>query len=138
MTTLTKDIETIIFRRARITYGVTLLGFGLFIFLVFGLNTPSGVLTTFGLNLAGSQAISVPDLVLPSQMLVFVMAGIAAFFGAFQLSRGIRATGWLVGVIALTFVISFLTWAAADKSFNLTGMLSSSLVRATPIALAAL
>lgn len=138
MTSLTKDIETIIFRRARITYGVTLLGFGLFIFLVFGLNTPSGVLTTFGLNLAGSQAISVPDLVLPSQTLVFVMAGIAAFFGAFQLSRGIRATGWLVGVIALTFVISFLTWAAADKSFNLTGMLSSSLVRATPIALAAL
>ena len=38
----------------------------------------------------------------------------------------------------LAFVVAFLTWAAADKSFNLVGMLSSSLVRATPIALAAL
>jgi simple sugar transport system permease protein len=35
-------------------------------------------------------------------------------------------------------VTAFLTWGAQDKSFNLTGMLSSSLVRATPIALAAL
>ena len=35
-------------------------------------------------------------------------------------------------------MIAFLTWAAQGKSFNLTGMLSSSFVRATPIALAAL
>jgi ABC-type uncharacterized transport system permease subunit len=35
-------------------------------------------------------------------------------------------------------VTAFLTWAAADKSFNLVGMLNTSLVRATPIALAAL
>jgi simple sugar transport system permease protein len=35
-------------------------------------------------------------------------------------------------------VFAFLIWAAQDKSFNLAGMLSSTLVRATPIALAAL
>jgi general nucleoside transport system permease protein len=40
--------------------------------------------------------------------------------------------------LPLCFVIAFLTWAARGKSFNLVGMLSSSLVRATPIALAAL
>ncbi len=138
MTNATKDIETITFRRTRVSYGLTLLGFGLFIFLVFGLNTPAGVQTTFGMNLAGSQAISIPDVVVPSQPVVLALAAIAAFFGAFQLARGIRNSGWLIGVIAITFVLSFLTWAAADKSFNLTGMLSSSLVRATPIALAAL
>ncbi len=33
---------------------------------------------------------------------------------------------------------AFLIWAATGKSFNLVGMLNSSLVRATPIALAAL
>jgi len=66
------------------------------------------------------------------------MAAIAVFVGAFQLARGIKSTGALVGVIALTFVVAFLTWAAQGKSFNLTGMISSSLVRATPIALAAL
>jgi simple sugar transport system permease protein len=44
----------------------------------------------------------------------------------------------VVGVIAFTLVLAFITWAAQDKSFNLTGMISSSFVRATPIALAAL
>ena len=138
MTTAPKEIETITFRRTRIAYGLTLLGFGLFIFLVFGLNTPAGVLTTFGLNLAGSQALTVPDLAVPSQPVIYALAALAAFFGAVHLARFIHSPGWLVGVIAFTFIISFLTWAAADKSFNLTGMLSSSLVRATPIALAAL
>ena len=133
-----KDIETITFRRARIAYGLTLLAFGLFIFLVFGLDSQAGLQTKFGLNLAGSQALPIPDLTVPSQATIFALAAIAAFFGAFQLARGIRSTGVLVGVMALTFVLAFLTWAAQDKSFNLTGMLNSSLVRATPIALAAL
>jgi simple sugar transport system permease protein len=138
MATTNIDIETITFRRARITYGLTLLAFGLFIFIVFGLGTQAGLQTKFGLNLASSQAIPISDLILPSQTTIFVMAAIAAFFGAFQLARGIRSTGVLLAVMAVTFVLAFLTWAAADKSFNLTGMLNSSLVRATPIALAAL
>ena len=125
-------------RRTRIIYGLTLLAVGLFIYLVFGLTTSAGVQTTFGINLSGSQAIPVPDLVLPAKITVNLMAAIAAFVGAYQLARGIRSTSFLIGVIAATFVIAFLTWAAQDKSFNLTGMLSSSLVRATPIALAAL
>ena len=125
-------------RRTRIIYGLTLLAVGLFIYLVFGLTTSAGVQTTFGINLSGSQAIPVPDLVLPAKITVNLMAAIAAFVGAYQLARGIRSTSFLIGVIAATFVIAFLTWAAHDKSFNLTGMLSSSLVRATPIALAAL
>lgn len=133
-----KEIETFTFRRARSIYGVTLIVFGLFIFLVFGLDTQAGSQTKFGLNLAASQAIPIPDLIVPSQATIFALAAIAAFFGAFQLARGIRSTGPLIAVMALTFVFAFLTWAAQDKSFNLTGMLNSSLVRATPIALAAL
>jgi simple sugar transport system permease protein len=138
MTNLTKEIETITFRRTRIAYGLTLIGFGLFIFLVFGLNSQAGLQTKFGLSLSSSQAIVIPDLILPSQLTIYVLAAIAVFFGAFHLARGIRSTGVLVGVMAFTFVFAFLTWAAQDKSFNLTGMLNSSLVRATPIALAAL
>jgi simple sugar transport system permease protein len=110
----------------------------LFIYLIFGLNTQAGLQTTYGTNLAGSQALLIPDIVVPAQMTVMLMAGIAVFFGAFQLARGVRSTGWLIGILAATFVIAFLTWAAQGKSFNLTGMLSSSFVRATPIALAAL
>ncbi|HAX68322.1 MAG TPA: ABC transporter permease, partial [Anaerolineae bacterium] len=132
------ELSTSAEKRKRISYGMTLLVAGLLIYLLFGLTTQAGVSTTFGLNLAGSQAIEVSDLVVPAQLTVNLMAAIAAFAGAYQLAKGIRSTGWLIGILAVTFVIAFLTWAAQDKSFNLTGMLGSSLVRATPIALAAL
>lgn len=138
MTTINATINTALAKRAQITYGIVLIAVGLFIYLVFGLNTQADLQTTFGTNLAGSQAVTVPDIVVPAQMTVLIMAGIAVFFGAFQLARGVRSTGWLIGILAATFVIAFLTWAAQGKSFNLTGMLSSSFVRATPIALAAL
>lgn len=138
MTTAEMTINPARVRRARLAYGTVLIAVGLFIYLIFGLNTQPGLQTTFGINLAGSNALPVPDLVVPAQATVYLMAGIAVFFGAFQLARGIKSTGMLVGVIAATFVIAFLTWAAQGKSFNLTGMISSSLVRATPIALAAL
>jgi len=124
--------------RVRISYGVTLLVLGLLIYLLFGINMHSGSVATFGLNLAGSQAVEVPDFVVPAQATVYLMSAIAIFAGAFQLARGVRSTGWLIGIVAATFVVAFLAWAAQDKSFNLTGMLGSSLVRATPIALAAL
>ena len=138
MTSITTSINPAQVRRMRIGYGIVLVAVGLFIYLAFGLNTQPGLQTTYGINLAGSAAIPVPDLIVPAQLTVNLMAAIAVFFGAFQLARGTKSTGWLVGVIALTFVIAFLTWAAQGKSFNLTGMISSSLVRATPIALAAL
>ncbi len=131
-------IDEILFRRQRIGYGITLLVVGLLIAALFGLNTEAGVSSTFGMNVVGSQAINIPDISVPSQPLVYVMAIVAVFAGTFQLARGVRSTGVLVGVIALTFVVSFLVWATQDKSFNLVGMLSTSVVRATPIALAAL
>lgn len=125
-------------KRKRISFGLVLLAVGLFIYFIFGLNTQAGVMTTFGLNIAGSKAAEVPDLVVPSLPIVYAMAIVAVFAGAYHLARGVQSTGLLIGILAFTFVVSFLMWAAQDKSFNLTGMLSSSLVRATPIALAAL
>ena len=138
MTTINTTLNTALAKRSQVIYGIVLIAVGLFIYLVFGLQTQAGLKTTFGTNLAGSQALAIPDIAVPAQLTVTIMAGIAIFFGAFQLARGVRSTGWLIGIIAATFVIAFLTWAAQGKSFNLTGMLSSSFVRATPIALAAL
>ena len=132
------EISSITEKRQRISYGLVLLAVGLFIFFVFGLQTEAGTIAKFGMNLAGSQAIEISDLSVPALPVVYVMALVAVFTGAFQLARGVRSTNWLVGILAITLVVSFLMWAAQDKSFNLTGMLSSSLVRATPIALAAL
>jgi general nucleoside transport system permease protein len=125
-------------KRKQVAYGITLILAGLLIYLLFGLNTQAGVVTTFGLNLASSEAIKIPDLIVPAQTTIYLMVALAVFVGAFQLARGIRSTGLLIGILAFTFVFAFLIWAAQDKSFNLAGMLSSTLVRATPIALAAL
>ena len=138
MTNTNIQTNTAIEQRKRISYGMTLLIVGVLIYLFFGLNSTAGSQTTFGLNLLGSQAIEVSDLVVPAQGTIYLMVGIVIFTGAYQLARGVKSTGLLIGIIAFTFVTAFLTWAAQDKSFNLTGMLSSSLVRATPIALAAL
>ena len=138
MNTKNKQIEKADFQRARIRYGLTLLGVAMLIYFLFGLNTQPNVETTFGMNVASSDAAAIPDLSIPSLIAVYVMAILAAFFGAFQLARGIRSTGMLIGVIVVTFVVAFLSWAAQDKSFNLVGMLNSTVVRATPIALAAL
>jgi simple sugar transport system permease protein len=138
MTQSNLEINVAAERRRRISFGIVLIVVGLAIYLLFAVNTQPGAMTTFGLNLLSSQAAEVPDLVVPALPAIQLLAAIAVFTGAFQMARGIRSTGWLVGILAFTFVTAFLIWGAQDKSFNLTGMLSSSLVRATPIALAAL
>ncbi|MGZ9223017.1 MAG: ABC transporter permease [Anaerolineales bacterium] len=137
-TTAVSRVVPVSTRKSQILYGSVLIGVGLLIFLLFGLNTEAGVTTTFGTNLVGSEAIKIPDLVVPSLTTVNLMAMVAVFFGAFHLARGIRSIGVVIGIIAFTLVFAFITWAAQDKSFSLTGMISSSFVRATPIALAAL
>lgn len=124
--------------RTRVTWGLVLIITGLLILFAFGMGAEPGQYTTFGLNLAQKGAITVPDLVLPVQPSIYVLTAVLVFLGAFQMARGVKSTGTLVGVLAFCFVAAFLLWAARDKSFSLVGMLSSSLVRATPIALAAL
>jgi simple sugar transport system permease protein len=126
-------------QKRSVASGVILLVIGLAIFFLFGLNTEADMTTKFGMNAGvGSSAIRIPDLTVPSMLTIYLMAGIAVFLGAAHLFRGFKRIGPVIAIVAIAFVVAFLTWAARDKSFNLVGMLSSSLVRATPIALAAL
>jgi simple sugar transport system permease protein len=124
--------------RLRYIWGILLVIVGVFIVLVFGLNIQPNQISTFGMNLNQAEAFTIPDIVVPAQLSIYILALVTIALGGFQLARGIRSTGILIGVLAFTFIASFLVWAAAGKSFNLEGMLSSSLVRATPIALAAM
>lgn len=124
--------------RTRIAWGVVLIVVGLLVLFLFAFSTEAGQVTKFGLNEAKGEAITIPDLLLPTQPTNYVLALILIAFGAFQLARGVKSTSTLVAVLAFSFVMAFLVWAARDKSFSLVGMLSSSVVRATPIALAAL
>ena len=125
--------------RSRLAPGILLIVVGLAILLLFGLNLQPGQRTTFGLTPLGDpNVIPIPDLVLPVQAAIYVLALIAFFVGGWQLARGIRSTSLLAGVVAFCFVAAFLIWAAKDTSMDLVGMMNTSLVRATPIALAAM
>ena len=138
-TTLAPNNEKKSTPRTRLLAGILLIVAGLAIILLFGLNIQPGLHSTFGLTPQGdTNVIPIPDLVLPAQSAIYVLALATVFLGAWQLARGIRSTNLLVGLVAFCFVAAFLIWAAKGKSMDLVGMMNTSLVRATPIALAAL
>ncbi len=127
------------FIKSRLLPGLLLFLAGAVIYLLFGSGVDWSQQATFGLNPTGrTEALVIPDLTLPVKASVVVLSLVAVFLGAWQMARGIRSSGLAVGLVAFAFVAAFLLWATKDNSFSLVGMLSSSLVRATPIALAAL
>ena len=82
--------------------------------------------------------IAAPDLVIPSAVALYLLGALVALAGAWQLARGFKHVNLVLVLAAAAGIAAFLVWATQGKSLNLTGMLVSSLVRATPIALAAL
>ncbi|CAN5837047.1 hypothetical protein BH24CHL6_BH24CHL6_07360 [soil metagenome] len=84
-------------------------------------------------------AVQVPDLVLPTGGTMYVLALIAAFVGAIQLTRGFGARWALaLAVVAAVFVFAFLVWVAAGQSMSFTGLLQTTVQRAVPIVFGAL
>jgi simple sugar transport system permease protein len=125
--------------RGRLTTGLALLVMALLMFLLFTRDAQPGQTAEFGMNVTdASQTIQIPNLVLPVLPALYVLIGVTALLGVWQLLRGVRVTGWLVGIAIFCFVWAFLLWATEGNSFNLEGMLTTSFVSATPIALAAL
>ena len=61
MTKINTTVNPVQAKRTRMIYGIVLLVTGLIIYLLFGLDTQAGLKTTFGINLAGSQAVPVPE-----------------------------------------------------------------------------
>jgi ABC-type uncharacterized transport system permease subunit len=98
-----------------------------------------GMRSTFALiSQRGGVTIDAPDLVLPTALSLYVLGGLAIAAGVWQLVRGFERINLLIVLVAAIGIAAFLVWASRGQSINLTGMLVSSLVRATPIALAAL
>jgi ABC-type uncharacterized transport system permease subunit len=122
-----------------ITYGVLFLAAGALIFLLFARGAAPDQTSTFDLTPRGeTPAIPVPPLELPTQTTLYVFAAICAFLGGWQLARGFGRVNWALISVAVIFVMAFLTWAARAGSLSLISLLQSSLLRAIPIALAAL
>ena len=86
-----------------------------------------------------NDPIPLPPLVLPAAPYAYLTAAVLAFFGIRLFMRGgARWSSLLLGIGFLLVVTAFLAWATAGKSFSLTGMLQSTMVRAVPIALGGL
>jgi ABC-type uncharacterized transport system permease subunit len=99
----------------------------------------AGMRSTFALiSQRGGVTIEAPDLVFGTSVSLYVLGALAALVGGWQLAKGFRRVNLVLVLVVGIGVLSFLVWASRGKSLNVTGMLVSSLVRATPIALAAL
>jgi ABC-type uncharacterized transport system permease subunit len=119
--------------------GAFFLVVGLAIVFAFTQDTAPGQLSTLGMNTVHSaQLIRLPDIVLPTQLVAWILGPAVVLAGAWQWWRGFRSTGAWIGIVSAVFVCSFLIWAARGTSFSLIGILTASLQLATPILLGAL
>ncbi len=121
--------------RAVIT-GWVLIGLAVLAAAVFGLDSAGNA--TFRLTLP-RDLVPLPNLVVPAAPFAYFVSAILAFLGVRQFLRGgARWSSLSLGIGLMLAVAAFLVWTAAGKSFSLTGMLESTLVRAVPIALGGL
>jgi ABC-type uncharacterized transport system permease subunit len=123
--------------RREIAIGIFFLAVAILIFLL-SLDK-AGLKSTFVLtSLRAGVEIKAPDLVLPTAISLYVLAGLSLLAAVWQLARGFKRSTMMIALVAGLAILAFLIWASRDQSLNFTGMLVSSLVRATPIAFAAL
>jgi simple sugar transport system permease protein len=121
-------------------FGAAFIVIALAIYWLFARGVDSELVSTFGLNQGVVPASErLPDWVIPSYGTAMMLAVASAAIGAYQLARGFgRATSVMLGLIALFFIFSFLTWATRDQSINLAGMLKTMVQRAVPLTLGAM
>lgn len=118
-------------------FGVFAVVLAVFSVLVFALGE-GGEEATFGLNLGDTFA-TLPDLVLPVGLTVWVLSIAMAAIGIYQLTRGLGDRAVLgLGAVLLLFIAAFLTWAAGGSQLNLLGLARGTIRGAVPLTFGAL
>jgi ABC-type uncharacterized transport system permease subunit len=118
--------------------GIVLVLLGVFVFWVFGLGTEAGTNSTFNLSLPGERFEGL-SLAVDSRWLAFIVAALLAFLGGLVLRKShMHWTNLALAIGLGLFALAFLTWAASGKSFNLVGMLRSTVILSVPVTLGAL
>lgn len=118
--------------------GILFLAISAAIWFLFIQNLEPGVQTTYKMIPGGSDQ-AIPDWVFSTIPVLRVLAGVSLVAGGYQLARGFKKrTNLVLGLVSGLFVFAFLTWATADGSLNLAGLLRSALVKAVPLTLGAL
>ncbi|MFZ3150450.1 MAG: ABC transporter permease [Anaerolineaceae bacterium] len=122
----------------KLVLGIIEVLIAILIFGIFALRLPDDAITTFVMTPGGIDVGVMGDWVLPSRLTLIIMAVISVGVGIYQLIKGFgKATNGMMGLCALLLIFGFLIWQASGKSLNLAGMLSSSVLLAVPITLAA-
>jgi len=122
----------------KLTIGVVEVLIGLLIYFLFTSKLAPDVVTVFNMTPGGIDVGTLADLAVPSRLTLLIFGLICLGIGIFQLIKGFgRATNGMVGLCGLLLILSFLIWQASGKSLNLSGMLSSAVLLAVPITLAA-
>jgi len=138
-TTLRQEVEVYSPTRKWVM-GFLFLAIGAAIYFIFALQADADAVTTFVMTPGGVEA-SLPDWILPSRLVLIILAVIAFALGVGQLvlPRGFGSrTTFVLILIAGFFIFGFLVWSAAGQSLNLAGLLNSTLSKAVPLTLGAL
>lgn len=124
-------------RRSRIIGGI-LLVLAAVVLGVFSFGVPADAQSTFNLSLP-TDTIANLSWTVNSRFFSGLMAVVIFGLGIDRLrGRNLRFTNAALGIGLLCFVLAFLTWAAADGSFSLVGMLRSTVISSVVITLGAL
>ena len=135
--TTANNIETISHTRRRVM-GILFLIIAAMIWFIFARTVEPGVVTTFRMVPGGSKQ-EIPDWIFSSLPMINTLAGLSLVLGGYQLARGFKKkTNLVLGLVAGMFIFAFLSWATADGSLNLAGLIRSALVKAIPLTLGAL
>ncbi|HSM46074.1 MAG TPA: ABC transporter permease, partial [Acidimicrobiia bacterium] len=124
-------------RRATII-GVILIALAGVVLGLFAFGVPGEARSTFGLSLP-TDTIQGFAVTVPSRVFSLIMGLLTLAVGVERLRR--RRLEWTnpaLGVGLLLFVLAFLTWAAADSSFSMVGMLRLTVISSVVIILGAL
>ena len=137
---MTRQVQALRVGRSRKDIVLGILYLLLAVVVIVGLSRgTAGMRSTFALeSFRAGIEIPAPDLVLPTAIALYVIGACVALAGVWQLVRGFRRDSVVLVLVAAAGIAAFLVWASRDGFLNLTGMIVSSLVRATPIGLAAL
>ncbi len=113
---------------------------GLLALVAFGVGSPDGTRSTFGLSTA-RQVIQLPALPLPSRPTAVVLALLALLVAGWVTwlvkQRRPVPVGWSIA-FGGCFGVAFLVWAVADQEVSLANLLQGSLFLATPLVFGAL
>jgi len=122
----------------KLTIGIVEVLIGLLIYFLFTSKLAPNAVTVFNMTPGGIDIGTMADLAVPSRLTLLIFGLICLGIGIFQLIKGFgRATNGMVGLCGLLLIMAFLIWQASGKSLNLSGMLSSAVLLAVPITLAA-